>query len=217
MMKSKSTELIFILDRSGSMQGLESDTMGGFNAMLKEQQNQEGTCRVTTVLFDDRYELLHDRENLSVVSPMTAEQYYVRGSTALLDAMGQTIERFGTLQKNLAPQERAEQVVMVIITDGMENASTRFTYGQVKHLVQRQQERFGWEFMFLGANIDAIGTAGQMGIRAERAANYHADSEGMPLVYSAVSATVGCMRQGRQVDDGWKEPVEADHRSRQRK
>lgn len=213
-MRSNRTELVFILDRSGSMQGLEADTMGGFNAMLKEHQGREGACRVTTVLFDDRYELLNDRENLQRVLPLTAAQYYVRGTTALLDAMGRTIERFGSLQKHLEPSHRADKVVLVIITDGMENASREYSYSHVKQLVQRQQERFGWEFMFLGANIDAIATAGQMGIRADRAANYHADAEGLPLVYSAISDTVARMRAGRQVDSDWKAPVEQDYHSR---
>lgn len=216
-MTSKTTELIFLLDRSGSMQGLEEDTMGGFNSMLKQQKQQQGNCRVTTVLFDDRYELLHDRLPLDVVRPLTGKQYHVRGTTALLDAMGRTITRFGELHKHLNKGDRAQKVVVVIITDGMENASRAYGYEQVKRLVSRQRDRFGWEFIFLGANIDAIGTADSMGIHAERAANYHADEMGLPLVYEAVSRTIGHMRAGISVDSSWKADVEWDFSARSQK
>ena len=213
-MKQQATELIFILDRSGSMQGLEQDTIGGFNAMLQAQQKQPGACRVTTVLFDRQYELLHDRVKLDCVPPMSAEQYYVRGMTALLDAMGRTVERFGTLQKHLNPAERADQVMVVVITDGMENASQHYSYQQIKHLVHRQRERFGWEFIFLGANMDAIGAASQIGIQADRATNFHADTRGIPCAYQAVSETIAQVRAGMPVKDGWKAKVEQDYKSR---
>ncbi len=216
-MTGKTTELIFILDRSGSMQGLEEDTMGGFDGMLKQQQQQAGTCRVTTVLFDDYYELLHNRLPLGKVQPLSGKQYFVRGTTALLDAMGRTITRFAELQKVLQRGERADQVVVVVITDGMENASQEYGYEQIKKMVSTQRDRFGWEFIFLGANIDAIGTAANIGIHAERAANYNADEMGLPLMYEAVSQTIGRMRRGHSVDGSWKADVERDFSERSKR
>ena len=211
------TELVFILDRSGSMCGLEADTIGGYNSMLERQKEQEGTCRVTTVLFDDRYELLHDRIELQGVRPITEQEYYVRGCTALLDAMGKTIQKIAAVQRNTAPEHRAEKVIFVITTDGMENASREYTAEKVRALVERQQKEFGWEFLFLGANIDAIAAARHVGIRAERAVNYHADSAGTRLNYEVLSETVCAMREGEAVASDWKAPIERDFRSRKPK
>ena len=208
------TELIFILDRSGSMQGLEGDTIGGFNAMLKKQKALPGTCNVTTVLFDDRYELLHQRADLHQVAPLTGKDYSVRGSTALLDAIGRTVENAGRLQKYLPPQERAQQVVVVIITDGMENASTRYDRATIQALVKRQQERHGWEFLFLGANMDAIDAAGQVGIRHDRAARYHADHEGTQLNYAVLSDAIGQVRCAQPMSEDWKDRIDQDYLGR---
>src|SRR5690554_6459471 len=158
-MKKDLTELVFILDRSGSMNGLEMDTIGGFNSLLEKQKDERGEALVTTVLFDDDYELLHDRINIKGIKPITEKEYFVRGTTALLDAVGRTIQKFGNAQKHTAEEERAEHVMLVITTDGMENASREYTYGRVRQMVEHQKSKYGWEFIFLGANIDAIDVA----------------------------------------------------------
>ena len=166
-MKKNLTELVFILDKSGSMSGLEKDTIGGFNSMLDQQSKVDGECVITTVLFDNRYELLHDRIDIRAVQPITGKEYFVGGSTALLDAIGKTIHKIGTVQKNTTEDYRAEKVMFVIITDGEENASRCYSSMQIRQMIQRQKERYGWEFIFLGANIDAVETAGRFGIDAE--------------------------------------------------
>jgi uncharacterized protein YegL len=193
-MKKGLTELVFILDKSGSMNGLEADTIGGFNSMLEKQQGAEGECLVTTVLFDNNYELLHDRIDLKAVNPITEKEYQVGGSTALLDAIGQTIHKIGNAQKNTADDYRAEKVMFVIITDGEENSSREYTAGKVKAQIERQKTKYGWEFIFLGANIDAVQTAVRFGISADRAADYLADSKGTRLSYMAMSAAVSQYR-----------------------
>jgi uncharacterized protein YegL len=213
-MKNNLTELVFILDRSGSMSGLESDTIGGFNAMLAKQQEVEGEARVTTVLFDNNYELLHDRIDIKAVSPITEKEYFVGGSTALLDAIGRTIHKIGNAQKNTAADYRAAKVLFVIITDGEENASREYTSDKVKAQIERQKSRYGWEFIFLGANIDAVQTAAMFGIDAKRAQNYHADSEGSAVVYEAVACAAVEFRQSEKLSDDWKEEVEADYKRR---
>jgi uncharacterized protein YegL len=213
-MKNNLTELVFILDRSGSMSGLESDTIGGFNAMLAKQQAVEGEARVTTVLFDNNYELLHDRIDIKAVSPITEKEYFVGGSTALLDAIGRTIHKIGNAQKNTAADYRVAKVLFVIITDGEENASREYTSDKVKAQIERQKSRYGWEFIFLGANIDAVQTAAQFGIDAKRAQNYHADSEGSAVVYEAVACAAVEFRQKETLSDDWKEEVEADYKRR---
>ncbi|MCK7487992.1 MAG: VWA domain-containing protein [Bacillus subtilis] len=167
-MKKGLTELVFILDRSGSMRGLEADTIGGFNAMLAKQIRGEGEVIVSTVLFDDRFEVLHNRLPIQAVAPMTPREYFVRGSTALLDAIGRSIAKIANIQQILPASEQAEKVLFVITTDGMENASREYNYDHLKLIIERQQEKYGWEFLFLGANIDATATAGKFGIRAER-------------------------------------------------
>ncbi|HHV28143.1 vWA domain-containing protein [Acetivibrio mesophilus] len=216
-MKKGLTELVFILDRSGSMSGLESDTIGGYNSMLEKQNKESGEAIVTTVLFDDKYELLHDRINLRGVAPITDKEYFARGTTALLDAVGKTINKIANVQKHTGEDERAEHVMFVIITDGMENASKEFGYEKVRRMIERQKSKYGWEFIFLGANIDAIATAERFGIRKERAANYNADSEGTLLNYEVISETVSCMRASRPIAEDWKIRIEEDFKGRGRK
>lgn len=213
-MRTDLTELVFILDRSGSMQGLEGDTIGGYNAMLHKQQMEAGEAVVTTVLFDDEYELLHDRINLKGIRPITEREYFVRGSTALLDAVGKTIQKIINVQKNTAEDQRAGQVMFVITTDGMENASREYTADSVKRMVERQKTQYSWEFIFLGANIDAVATAAQFGIGADRAANYHADSAGTELNYEAVSRAASSLRACQPISAAWKADIEADFRKR---
>jgi uncharacterized protein YegL len=213
-MKKDLTELVFILDRSGSMGGLESDTIGGFNAMLEKQKHEPGEARVTTVLFDDRYDLLHDRIDLKAVSPITDRDYFVRGTTALLDAVGRTIQKIAAAQKQTAEDYRAGKVMFVITTDGMENASREYSYEKVKSMVEHEKEKYGWEFIFLGANIDAAETAGQFGIDRDHASNYHADHVGTALNWCAVGAAVSSHRTGKGVSGDWKEELEEDFGSR---
>ena len=214
MMKKGLTELVFILDRSGSMSGLESDTISGYNAMLEKQKKEDGEAVITTVLFDDRYELLHDRIHIRGITPITNKEYYVRGNTALLDAVGKTINKIGNAQKHTAEHERAEQVMIVITTDGMENASREFSYEKVRQMIEHQKSKYGWEFIFLGANIDAVATAGRLGIDKSRATNYHADSEGTLLNYEVLSETVSCLRASRPIEENWKERIDTDFNKR---
>ncbi len=213
-MKKDLVELVFILDRSGSMSGLEDDTIGGYNAMLEKQKKEPGEAIITTVLFDDRYELLHDRINLHGIEPITDKEYFVRGSTALLDAVGRTINKIGNAQKHTVEEERAERVLFVITTDGMENASREFTYEKVKQMIEHQKCKYGWEFIFLGANIDAISTAERFGISKDRATNYNADSEGTLLNYEVISETVSCIRANREISKDWKERIDEDFKKR---
>lgn len=213
-MKTNRTELVFILDRSGSMGGLEADTIGGYNSMLARQKREEGEAIVTTVLFDDGYELLHDRVNLQDVAPVTEDQYYVRGTTALLDALGKTIQRIAHVQKNMEPEMRADKVLFIITTDGFENASREYNYAQVKALVEREQKEHGWEFLFIGANIDAIAAAGQIGIHAGHAVQYHADRKGTACFYEDVSEAIRSVRSGGVLSAAWKARTECDFHSR---
>ena len=213
-MKKNLTELVFILDKSGSMAGLERDTIGGFNAMLDKQKAQAGECRITTVLFDHRYELLHDRTDIRAVRPITAREYRVGGSTALLDALGKTIHKIATAQKNTSEPFRAKRVMFVIITDGEENASREYAAKEVKEAIRRQKSRYGWEFIFLGANIDAVETAGRFGIDAGRTANYVPDSQGTALNFRAMSETVSAFRACGAVPDACLDAVRRDMRKR---
>jgi len=189
-MKKNATELVFILDKSGSMGGLESDTIGGFNAMLQKQKAVPGECRITTVLFDNRYELLHDRLDIRAVHSMTEKEYQVGGCTALLDAMGRTIDKIIAVQKSTTEEYRADKVLFVIITDGMENASRRYTAEKVKAMVEHEKKQYGWEFIFLGANIDAVETARHYGIDADRAVDYMPDPVGTRLNYTVMAEAV---------------------------
>lgn len=214
-MKKGLTELVFILDRSGSMSGLETDTIGGYNAMLEKQKKGPGEAVMTTVLFDDGYELLHDRMNLRSIQPLTDNEYFVRGTTALLDAVGKTILNINNVQKCTAQEDRAENVLFVITTDGMENASREFSFEQVRNLIEQQKRTYGWEFLFLGANIDAITTANRFGIKKDRAANYHADSDGTQLNYDVLSETISSLREHSKIEDNWKERIESDFQLRE--
>ena len=214
--KPNKTDLVLILDRSGSMHGLERDTIGGYNSMLDKQRDGEGTVRVTTVLFDTDYEMLHNRQDIRTVEPMTDRQYQVRGCTALLDAIGRTIDRMVRAQRHSRPEDRADKVLFVIITDGMENSSHRYTMQQIRRMIEREKNEFGWEFLFLGANIDAIATASQFGIDADRAVNYHADSRGTALNYEAVSKAITHIRcNAAPMSAAWKAEIDEDFRSRE--
>lgn len=208
------TELVFILDKSGSMAGLEADTIGGYNAMLKKQQKAEGKAIVTTVLFNHEVELLHDRIHVKGISPITEDDYEVGGTTALLDAIGFTIQKIGNVQKRTNEAERANKVLFVITTDGLENASREFTNTQIKKMVEHQKAKYGWEFMFLGANMDAISTAKQFGIDEDFAVDYHADPIGTQLNYEAVNEAVIKIRSGKKMDRSWKEGIERDYSRR---
>lgn len=219
-MKKGLTELVFILDRSGSMAGLEKDTIGGFNGMLKKQKRKDGEANVTTVLFDDRYELIHDRFSIQSVRPLTEKEYYVRGCTALLDAVGKTIHQMGNTQKYLAEDLKAEKVIFVIITDGLENASREYSYERIRHMIRRKKSRYGWEFLFLGANMDAVSEAQKFGIRADRAVTFENDGQGVETNYRVVEQTISCMR-GMPVmadmDGSWKREIEEDFEKRGKK
>lgn len=213
-MKFNLTELIFILDKSGSMSGLEGDTIGGFNSMLERQRKESGVAYVTTVLFDNNYELLHDRENIKTVKPISRKEYFVGGTTALLDAMGNTINNIGMALSNLVEEQRPEKVLFVIITDGMENSSCEFTHNKIKQMIEHQKSKYFWEFIFLGSNIDAIGTASSLGISEDKAVNFLCDSVGTELNYKVVSEAVSSFRQGNKVDASWKAEIEKDYNIR---
>ena len=212
-MKKNLTELVMILDRSGSMGGLESDTIGGYNSMLKKQGETEGEVLVSTVLFDDRSEVLFDRVPLEELPQMTDKEYYVRGCTALLDAVGGAIRHIGNVHKYAREEDRPEKTIFVITTDGLENASREYSYDRVKRMVERQKEKYGWEFLFLGANIDAIETAGKFGISADRAANYHSDHIGTALNYEVLADAVCEMRgSAKAIGADWKKRIDEDFR-----
>lgn len=210
------TELVFILDKSGSMAGLETDTIGGFNALLKKQQREAGEATVTTVLFNDGYELLHDRIPVRSVLPITEREYEVGGMTALLDAIGATIQKIGNAQKRTSEENRAGKVLFVITTDGMENASCEFNRHKIKTMIANQKEKYQWEFIFMGANIDAVSTASEFGIDEEFAVNYHADEKGTELNYKVMSETITSFRKGKDLDRSWKKDIEEDFDKRQR-
>lgn len=213
-MKKNLTELVFILDRSGSMQGVEADTIGGFNSMLNKQKKEPGEALVSTVLFDDRVEVLHDRVRAERVKPITDREYYVRGCTALLDAVGGAIHHIGNIHKYARPEDVPEHTLFIITTDGMENASHCYSAHQVRQMIRRQKKKYGWEFLFLGANIDAVETAGHLGIDADRAVNYHCDSEGTRLNYQVLTQAVSAVRCSAPLDAHWKDAIEEDFRKR---
>lgn len=215
-MNNNLTELVFILDRSGSMAGLESDTIGGFNAMLEKQKKESGEAFVSAVLFSNDSTVLYDRADLRKVEPMTERQYYVGGCTALLDAIGGAVHHIGNVHKYAREEDRPHKTVFVIVTDGMENASRRYTYDEVRRMVERQRETYGWEFLFLGANMDAISAARRFGIREDRAVRYACDSQGTQLNYKVVSETIGHVREGRPLAPDWKAEIEKDYEKRGR-
>lgn len=193
-MRKGLTEVVFILDRSGSMSGLEADTIGGFNSMIAKQKKEKGEAYISTVLFDDETDVLYDRVPVNKVEPMNDTQYYVRGCTALLDAIGGAIHHIGNVHKYAREEDRPEKTLFIITTDGMENSSRKYSYEKVKKLVEKQKKKYGWEFLFLGANIDAIEVAGRFGIAANRAINYECDSRGTQLNYEVLSNTVSEFR-----------------------
>ena len=213
-MKKNLTELVFILDRSGSMAGLEKDTIGGFNAMLERQKAEAGEAYISTILFDNYTEVIHDRLALDAVPRLTEKEYYVRGCTALLDAVGGAIRHIGNIHKYAREEDRPEKTMFVITTDAMENACRRYTYERVREMITRQKERYGWEFLFLGANMDAAREAARFGIDADRAANYHADAKGTEVIYGAVCETVCDFRASRPVAAGWKKRIDEDFNRR---
>ena len=208
------TEIIFILDRSGSMEGLAKDTIGGYNVFLDTQRQEPGEAKVTTVLFDDKYEVLHNGVALGQIRPITSKEYFARGSTALLDAIGKTINEVGERLNNTQESDRPEKVIMVITTDGQENASREFTYKKIKKMITHQQEKYNWEFLFLGANINAVEEAQNLGIRDGRAAQYNASSVGTQSLYSTVGAVVSGYRSKQKIDDDWDKDIDASDKKK---
>ena len=213
-MRKNLTEIVFILDRSGSMSGLEADTIGGFNSMIEKQKKAEGEALISTVLFDNVSEVLHDRVEVQDIRKMTDEDYTVRGCTALLDAIGGAIHHIGNIHKYARPEDVPEHTMFVITTDGMENASHHYSSDRVKQMIERQKSKYGWEFLFLGANIDAVETAGQFGIDADRAVNYQCDSEGTALNYEVVSEAICAVRSSAPLGADWKKRIDEDYQKR---
>ena len=213
-MNNNLTEIVFILDRSGSMAGLEDDTIGGFNAMVEKQKKGEGEALVSTVLFSDDSWVLYDRVPLEKVEPMTERQYQVGGCTALLDAIGGAVHHIANVHKYAREEDRPGKTIFVITTDGMENASRAYDYNEVQRMVKHEQEKYGWEFLFLGANMDAISAARSFGIRADRAVRYRRDSAGTRLNYEVVGETICRYRGKREISADWSAPIEADVKQR---
>lgn len=213
-MNEKLTEAVFILDRSGSMSGLENDTIGGFNSMIEKQKKEEGECLISTVLFDDRSEVIYDRVPVGKVEPMTDRQYYVRGCTALVDALGDAIRHIGNVHKYIREEDRPARTLFVITTDGYENASRRYTGDEVRRMIEERKKEYGWEFLFIGANIDAVKTAESYGIAPDRAVGYNCDSKGTGIVFESLSATVSKMRKCCSIDN-WQEDIAHDKNSRE--
>lgn len=220
-MNNNLTEVVFILDRSGSMGGLESDTIGGFNSMLSKQKKEEGTAYLSTVLFDDVSDVIYDRVDIREAKPLTDKEYYVRGCTALLDAVGDAIKHIGNIHKYAREEDRPAKTLFVITTDGMENASKRYSHDDIKKLINKQKEKYGWEFLFLGANIDAVEVAGSIGIAATHAVNYECDSEGTKLNFQVLEHAVHMARNYSQEDlsacfeaPAWKADIEEDYAKR---
>ena len=215
-MKNNLTEIVFILDRSGSMGGLETDTIGGFNAMLERQKKAEGEALLSTLLFSNETEVLHDRADIRQVEPLSLQDYRVGGSTALLDAIGGAIRHIGNLHREARPEERPAHTLFVITTDGQENASRRYGYAELKRLIERQKERYGWEFLFLGANMDAVAAASRFGIDADRAVRFHCDSAGIALNYEAVGEAILTLREKSALDRDWGARIREDYQKRER-
>ena len=208
------TELVFILDRSGSMSGLEQDTIGGFNSMIRKQRKEPGDALVSTILFDNYCEVIHDRVPLNQVPDMTDKEYFVRGCTALLDAVGKSIHHIGNVHKYARREDVPDKTLFVITTDGMENASRSYDYDRVRKMIQRQKDKYGWEFIFLGANIDATAEAKRFGIDEDRAANYCCDESGTALNYEVISDVVCAVRMGASIDADWKARINEDYEKR---
>ena len=210
------TELVFILDRSGSMSGLESDTIGGFNSMIAKQKRQSGEALVSTVLFDNESFIIHDRLPLEKVPPMTEKEYFTRGCTALLDAVGGAIRHIGNIHKYARKEDVPEKTMFIITTDGYENASRRYDYDTVRRMIEHEKEKYGWEFLFLGANIDAAKEAARFGIDADRAVNYKCDKAGTELNYEVMSEAICCVRAAQPLGAGWKRRIDEDVKKREK-
>ncbi len=223
-MKKGFAEIVFILDRSGSMAGLEADTIGGYNSMLKKQKKLEGEAVISTILFDDRTEVLHDRESIDRAELISEKEYYVRGCTALLDAVGGAITHISRIHKELPKEERPEKTLFIITTDGMENASRFYSYEKVKKLVEKKKKKHNWEFVFLGANIDAVQVAARFGVDAKRAVRYECDERGTRLNFEVMSKMVSCARASSSAkmmekafdEDEMLAPIQADYKKRHR-
>ena len=213
-MRKNLTEIVFIIDRSGSMSGLEQDTIGGFNSMIKQQKNAEGEALISTILFDNVSEVLHDRINVKDIQPLSDHDYMVRGCTALLDAIGGAIHHIGNIHKYARQEDIPEHTMFVITTDGMENASRYYSSNKVKQMIERQKIKYGWEFLFLGANIDAVETAGLFGIDEDRAVNYQCDSEGTALNYEVISDAISAVRCSAPLGSNWKKRIDEDFKKR---
>ena len=216
-MKNNATELVFIIDKSGSMAGLERDTVGGFNAMIEKQKKESGKCYVSTVLFNGETEVLHDRKKLEEIQPMTLEDYCVNGCTALIDALGGAISHIGNIHKYARAEDVPEKTMFVITTDGYENASRKYSAKKVKEMVERQKTKYGWEFLFIGANIDAVETAKNFSIAPDRAVNYNADEQGTKVVYEAVAEAVCAVRESRPLQASWSEKINRDYNARKQR
>ena len=210
-MKNNITEIVFILDRSGSMSGFEADTIGGFNATIEKQKEQDGKVYVSTVLFDNESEVIHDRVDINEIKRMTRRDYQVRGCTALLDAIGGAIHHIGHIHKYARPEDVPEHTIFIITTDGMENASQHYSSDKVKEMIKRQTEKYGWEFIFLAANIDAVETAENIGIRKERAANYRQTKDGVYRSYCAMSEAITTVRRNRAKDMNLEEYLKEEN------
>ena len=208
------TELVFILDRSGSMSGLEADTIGGFNSMIEKQNREEGKAVVSTVLFDSECQVIHDRLPLDKVPPITEKEYFVHGCTALLDAIGGAIHHIGNVHKYARKEDVPEKTMFIITTDGHENASHRYDYDRVRQMIERQKEKYGWEFLFLGANIDAAAEAKRFGISEDRAVNYRCDKAGTALNYEVIGEAVCSVRACKPLSADWKKRIDEDVRKR---
>ena len=214
-MQNHLTEIVFILDRSGSMAGLEKDTIGGFNAMIEKQKREAGAAYISTVLFDNYSEVIHDRLTLEKVPVMTEKEYFVRGCTALLDAVGGAIHHIGNIHKYARPEDVPEKTLFVITTDGMENASRKYTYEQVKQMIEAKKE-LGWEFLFLGANIDAAREAARFGIDEDCAADFICDEKGTQLNFEAIGDAICEARAARPIQRSWKQRITEDFQKRKK-
>lgn len=208
------TEIVFILDRSGSMAGLESDTIGGFNALIEKQKRQGSAARISLILFDDQTDVVLDRVPIMKVGALSEDEYYVRGCTALLDAVGKSVTHISGLHQSMRKENRPGKTLFIITTDGMENSSQEYSLSQVRNLIEKQKERYHWEFLFLGANIDAVKTADSMGIRANRSANFHADEKGLMKKFKAIDSVISKIQSVEELDDDWAAELNADYDQR---
>ena len=213
-MRKNLTEVVFILDRSGSMSGLETDTIGGFNSMIQKQKRETGQALISTVLFNNYSKVLYDRADVQKIPQMTEADYFVHGCTALLDTIGGAIHHIGNVHKYARPEDVPEHTIFIIMTDGMENASHIYSSDKVKQMIERQKEKYDWEFLFLGANIDAIETAGHFGIDADKAANYQCDGEGTALNYEVLNDAISAVRCNAALDSNWKKRIDKDYEKR---